>query len=237
MNWARAPREHEIDNVAHLMERADGETFWDWVDSTPGHTPFLFCRCREDGRERCPIWDHQRDGEWCLAASSERKRCSSHVIPGTPFCDFHMERAWVFLVGVAGEVATKYHGRMLAGARATYAAKEEEMFRRLELEKALKWDAAEAARRTNERVYFYVAGHAVKVGRSIHPERRVRTLTGTKAPEGIDVAAGELVGTIPGGCHVEGELHRRFGAHRLVGEWFEHEPIRDDIAALIADAA
>ncbi|WP_183407716.1 GIY-YIG nuclease family protein [Nocardioides marmoriginsengisoli] len=74
-----------------------------------------------------------------------------------------------------------------------------------------------------------------KIGRSINPEQRVRTLSGTKAPEGIEIHAGTLLGTIPGGARTESALHLRFRPHRLVGEWFDYAQVADAIATLLAE--
>lgn len=107
---------------------------------------------------------------------------------------------------------------------------------RQQVEVAAVRDAQRTIESRPERVYFFAAGHAVKVGRSINPEKRVRSFGKILAPEGVDLTAGHLLGTIPGGCHVETALHRQFHRHRLVGEWFSLEPIREQIEGLIAGA-
>jgi hypothetical protein len=154
---------------------------------------------------------------------------------GSPFCGFHHERALeVFCVQMAASERDLLH-RNLERIRSDGLEQRETLFRSIGIETALLWDAASAAARLAERVYFFAADYAVKIGRSVDPAKRVKTLRGTKAPDDIDLRAGHLVGTIPGGCRVESELHGRFYAHRLVGEWFTYAPIADDIASLIAE--
>jgi hypothetical protein len=70
---------------------------------------------------------------------------------------------------------------------------------------------APAPRGSPERVYFAVLGDLVKIGVAVDPERRVRRLNG------------ELVRVEPGGRERELELHRRFAALRVRGEWFQHK--------------
>lgn len=68
--------------------------------------------------------------------------------------------------------------------------------------------------------------HAIKIGFSIEPEKRLRALMTAAGPC-------ELLHTIPASMRHEGELHARFEAHRLDGEWFRPHP---DILRLITDA-
>lgn len=209
-----------------MADHVAREGFWATVDSSPGFT--LWNRKR---------WPEERDGEWCIAANSERNRCSKRATHETPFCPFHAERAMLAFLSLCLRDASRDADRWLGIDRKRAADHHRGLMLSQGYEHALAWDAAEAARRLNERVYFFAADHAVKIGRSIDPVKRVKTLGATKAPEDVDVRAGQLIGTIPGGCRVESDLHRRFGRHRLVGEWFALEPIQADIHALIADAA
>lgn len=191
--------------------------FWAFVDSSPGAW---------SSYNRNP-WPEER-GEQCLAANSRAERCSKFVGPDAPFCGFHLQRAWDALCAMV--VRSEYRAigaRMQRELEAIADARQ--------LDKSLLHDLAKAAKALPERVYFFAAQHAVKIGRSVNPEARVKTLGTAKTPEGVDVRAGSLLGTIPGSSRVEWHLHQRFRPHRLVGEWFSLEPIRADIDALLAE--
>jgi hypothetical protein len=68
--------------------------------------------------------------------------------------------------------------------------------------------------------------HAIKIGFSTEPEKRLRALMTAAGPC-------ELLHTIPAPMRHESELHARFEAHRIDGEWFRPHP---DILRLIMDA-
>ena len=65
-------------------------------------------------------------------------------------------------------------------------------------------------------VYFARAGQdgPVKIGRAADPEKRIRDLN-VGAPVPL-----RLVRVIAGNSHEEAQLHRRYRAQRLHGEWF-----------------
>lgn len=69
-------------------------------------------------------------------------------------------------------------------------------------------------------VYFFQAidGGAIKIGKADAPLRR---LAATQAHSPVRL---RMLGTLPGGKRREYELHRRFKASRLHGEWFEPTP-------------
>lgn len=68
------------------------------------------------------------------------------------------------------------------------------------------------------REYVYVIGTPlsplVKIGRSVHPERRLREL------QGNSVLPLQLLWSTPGGNQMERGLHQHFASKRGVGEWF-----------------
>lgn len=66
-------------------------------------------------------------------------------------------------------------------------------------------------------VYFAVAGDAVKIGFSIKPTERVKSLQ-TSATEYV-----EVVRLIPGTDQTERYFHGHFERYRLRGEWFRLE--------------
>lgn len=79
--------------------------------------------------------------------------------------------------------------------------------------------------RHSSKVYFISDGEAVKIGISKNPNRRLSQLQ-TGHPRRLT-----LVATLPGGLDEEMQLHGRFRAHHLSGEWFSDCPeIRDFIA-------
>jgi len=74
------------------------------------------------------------------------------------------------------------------------------------------------AKRNGSYVYFARAGSRVKIGWSRQVASRVAQLqTGNAAPI-------ELLGVMPGARSTERELHERFAATRVSGEWFEATP-------------
>lgn len=79
-------------------------------------------------------------------------------------------------------------------------------------------------------VYFALnkASRAVKIGTSNNPAKRLAELQ-TASPEPL-----ELLGTIFGDSEKEEELHQRFSAKRIRGEWFRaDEAMLEDIADLL----
>lgn len=216
-----------LDNV-----KAGG--FWQQVDSQSlmhgehrGECRVVELQYRGDAIV-CGDWTHVR-GTGCLAARADREQCSRPPLDGVPFCDFHFGSAWAAMRAFVNDDREREMGRLVEFDRNRSYAK-------AQIDLAIVEDARRQMLTSNERVYFFAAATFVKIGRSINPEKRVRTLNGTKAPAGIDVSTGTLLGTIPGGCGTESELHRQFARYRTVGEWFQLEPIRESIAALIAEA-
>lgn len=59
----------------------------------------------------------------------------------------------------------------------------------------------------------------IKVGRAVNVRKRIASLQ-TGNPRKL-----ELLHVVPGGSHLEWQLHRRPHGHRLVGEWFDGEQI------------
>lgn len=227
----------------HRSARITDTEFWLYVDSQriarphPGecdsHPSIPGARLWRgwDDRERfCTVWSHLRgDSTYCLASKSDLYQCAQPTVLGVPFCAFHFDSVWTYFLA------------QVEADRGRVAIRKAEIdveltLRNLQIDAAMVRDARAALERQAERVYFFLAGHAVKIGRSVHPERRVRTLQGTKSPDDVDVSSGDLVGTIPGGAHTESALHRRFALHRLVGEWFTYAPIAAEIADLLGDA-
>lgn len=90
-------------------------------------------------------------------------------------------------------------------------------------------DAAVKARRASHdgsMVYFIRAGRRVKIGFSVNPENRLRTIKGgsSKAPVGLDTSKARIVALEPGGIQRERELHYKFSHLREAGEWFRGAP-------------
>jgi hypothetical protein len=80
---------------------------------------------------------------------------------------------------------------------------------------AMETSLAEA---TGSSVYFARSGDRIKIGWSRQVATRLAQLqTGNAAPI-------ELLGVVPGGRSAERELHSRFAADRVSGEWFEASP-------------
>lgn len=82
---------------------------------------------------------------------------------------------------------------------------------------------------TPQRVYFIEdeAGDCIKIGVARRPRSRLSELQTGHASKL------RLIAHVPGGKDLEAELHRRFAAHRIRGEWFERAPaILDEIERL-----
>lgn len=229
MTWLRL-NFHE-DDASHVRQTIADSDFWHYVDTQAA--PYaLRCTCsaRDIGEDpRCQCWDHQR-GSSCLAGNAQRERCRMRPVLNVPFCEFHLERAWEALYSLA-------HGTLL-----DHHLRERESFwgkasTRADVDAAQVEDARRALESRPERVYFYAVDGFVKIGRSVHPEQRVKSFGAVLAPEGIDIRAGRLLGTIPGGSSVELALHQRFRPHRAVGEWFHlHQSVSEAIADLLSEA-
>jgi hypothetical protein len=74
-------------------------------------------------------------------------------------------------------------------------------------------------------IYFAEANGEIKIGVSDAPDRRVLALRA------------ELLAVEPGNTQLERQLHERFSAHWITGEWFEDcEPIRDYIETIASRA-
>jgi len=68
-------------------------------------------------------------------------------------------------------------------------------------------------------LYFITSkGGPIKIGVSNNPAKRLKGLQ-TSNPYQLTLSA-----VIPGGALMEGEYHKRFAEHRLVGEWFNPAP-------------
>lgn len=234
MNWPNSPSDRDTETATWWKSEYGGD-FWGLVDSTPSSAArYDRCGCHSTAVDPdCTNYAHVRDERQCLAANSILERCSSWVMSGTPFCGMHFKKAWSALTVAALEVQHERHARSLEREREAFDKATSQLFTSLRIERAIKWDAATAASTMKERVYFFRADYAVKIGRSVRPEQRVRTLTGTKSPADVDLTTGVLLGHIPGSSRVEGDLHSRFGRHRLTGEWFEYDPIKVEVAEII----
>lgn len=248
MSWPHAEEVWLSDEKpmdSKTAKRITDHTFWHYVDSQPnayshpgecwehetipGARVWLNNFGTEPRQQFCRDFTHIRgDAVYCMAAKSSLDECGKHGVMGLPFCAFHFDNVWKYM-----KAAVFMEREEQAHLDANFEYQIE--LKRVGIDAAAVRDAQAALARQPERVYFFLADHAVKVGRSIHPEHRVKTLKGTKAPEGIDTRAGRLLGTIPGGSKTEGALHLEFRPFLLVGEWFEYAPIADQIAALIAE--
>lgn len=90
-------------------------------------------------------------------------------------------------------------------------------------------------KRAVEQVYFIGTGMEngcmIKVGYSMYPEARLKTLQ-TGHPEKL-----HLLATTPGGRFLEEKYHRRWRVRRAAGEWFYMgDCIRNEIKRLQMEA-
>lgn len=93
--------------------------------------------------------------------------------------------------------------------------------------RASTWKAS-AERRERQTVYFIRCEGFIKIGISVDPKTRLRNIqvsgNGTHAPAGINLTSAEIVALEPGGYDRESELHKKFAALRVAGEWFTEVP-------------
>lgn len=74
-------------------------------------------------------------------------------------------------------------------------------------------------------VYFVRCGDTVKIGTTRDVQKRIAALQTSSATKLV------LIKKIEGGRDVEAEMHARFTAHRLNGEWFK---IAGDLAVFVS---
>lgn len=97
----------------------------------------------------------------------------------------------------------------LSRAQMEYA---ERVFRSPALSRAIAWRTA--------RCWIYVIddGEYIKVGSTLYPEHRIRSIQGVHARE---LTARAL---FPGSRETEGWIHMTFAPHRIRGEWYHQVP-------------
>lgn len=89
---------------------------------------------------------------------------------------------------------------------------------REEMSKAALHAPAPKAEKPYERrgyVYFFRAGNAVKIGFSINPRARAKTLQTASAERAF------MAKLVEGPPRREREFHKRFAEYRIGGEWFD----------------
>ena len=74
-------------------------------------------------------------------------------------------------------------------------------------------------------VYFIECDGYVKIGKSVNPSSRFKTITagsggGTIFPNGINLKRAKLIGYVPGTEKLEKHFHFLLRKHRVDGEWF-----------------
>jgi len=226
--WLYDIEANELEYTRSMLETVE---FWSYVDSQATANTHLETDCQTSDhpifgtRVTCSDWRHVR-GNACMASASDRTRCGQGSYAGLPFCAFHFSSAWMAIRSV---VSTERQ----AGIQLRVAGEVRRLREEVEIEAAQVLDARRLLA-AEHRVYFFACGDVVKIGTSRNLAQRIKTLHTSKTPEGVDPRGGELVGAIPGSHYVENALHQRFRAHRVAGEWFTYEPIREEIAALIA---
>lgn len=85
-------------------------------------------------------------------------------------------------------------------------------------------------------IYFVQRDNLVKIGTTINLEKRIKEIDrGSSAISGMPVTPVKLLACFPGGREKERQLHRRFAALHVDGEWFQLEgDLRRYIARLQA---
>ena len=157
------------------------------------------------------------------------RRCSRESIGGDPLyltlipvCSWHFDKARrQFAANLEDEIAelkqdAKRHE--CDGQAAVRAYMEEELDGQL---------ARAERHRAASQVYYMRCGEFIKIGVSITPAYRLRTIReigGVLSPDGLNLALTKLVATEPGGQSHERAMHRQFAHLRHTGEWFTETP-------------
>lgn len=76
-------------------------------------------------------------------------------------------------------------------------------------------------------VYVMMSGDYLKIGKSINPGARLRSL---QRSTGYDIA---LIGSFRGLDADENALHTLFARQRFIGEWFRRTPLLDRVAEVL----
>ncbi len=86
--------------------------------------------------------------------------------------------------------------------------------------RALLWEHPLRLHRVSDtvRIYFMRSGRYVKIGKSVNPEDRIKTL---RKETGYDI---EMLGHFEGYAPDESRLHTLFQRSRYIGEWFVLTP-------------
>jgi hypothetical protein len=150
-----------------------------------GTTPFALCVAIDNYGEPCT-----RKAKFWIGPTEDFK--------GQPFCFDHFK------------VIGRHFDHELAARHARQL--EQEFHSRLtEHRKAVRGAAA----KQKSWVYFAVRADTVKIGVSVQPDKRLRTL------ERANGVRFDRTVVVPGTRTLEQQYHRRFAEHRLEGEWFK----------------
>lgn len=89
-------------------------------------------------------------------------------------------------------------------------------------------------------VYFIESGDYIKIGFSRDPITRlsqIRNGRGITIPERLDTSNARILAVEQGGMREEKDLHRRFAASRVAGEWFKkHDSLSHYIKSIATPA-
>jgi hypothetical protein len=148
------------------------------------------------------------DGTACLAPG-----CASTAIGeyGIFLCEVHAVKAYVRITRLARDRGWNMR-----------KATEQSERKRAEESLAARHAQRHGYERAEQVVYFALFGERIKIGTTTNPARRLANLPYE-----------EILCVIPGDRTTEREMHRRFAAHRIQGEWF-HDC--QEIRAYIAEA-
>jgi len=161
-------------------------------------------------------------GTWCAQVSIDGKRVSKTFKLRRDAVNWLNNTSPVFVDRRKTEEVEKQICEYQARKRAEYEEKErlEILAHKLECE---YWDAINQNTQHGERdykagyVYVIDAGEYIKIGFGVKPTQRLKDLQ-TGSPTKL-----KLLLCIKGNTKLERDLHKKFAAHRVEGEWFANK--------------
>jgi hypothetical protein len=103
----------------------------------------------------------------------------------------------------------------------------------------LDWQMVDALDVYADYVYVIAAAGFVKIGHSVNPEQRLKTLQAGKdktlRPKQIENQELKLIKKIKGGRNLEQMLHRMCSRSWVIGEWFKHDSYVSEVIERLND--
>ena len=170
----------------------------------------------------------------CLGTTNRGARCRKEWLDEFGYCESHREdRKPSKRIRQTSYATVRSLGRLFElYGHAVVQEGLDEISARIESDLRLKErslaDVLDRFTRDAEQIYFMKADNMVKIGRSLHPDQRLKNLQSNKGqtviPDSVDMSRAVIVARFPGGRRVESSLHLRFRRYQVAGEWFRWSP-------------